>query len=88
MSSGTNAARFNANPSVIAALVKAGADPNVQSKYYGIPLNAAAASNANPAVIAALLEAGADPKARDKKDRVPWDLAKTNDKLKDTNAGD
>ena len=79
------AARFNPNPDIIATLVKAGADPNVQDKRGMTPLHvAAAANNPSPAIIAALLEAGADPKVRGNQDKRPWDLAKTNHKLKDT----
>ena len=37
-----------------------------------------------PGTIEALLEASADPKAKGEDGKTPWDLAQSNDKLKDT----
>ena len=54
----------NSNPSVIAALIEGGADPDARTESGFTPLYAAAARNSNPSVIAALIEGGADPGAR------------------------
>jgi ribosomal protein L12E/L44/L45/RPP1/RPP2 len=57
------AAGANQDPEVITALVKAGADVNIQvsnGTFKVTPLVAAAWQNANPEVVAALLKAGAD----------------------------
>ena len=63
-------------PALVTALVKAGADPNVQDKRGGwTPLHLAAQTSKTPAVVTALMDAGADPGARDKKGRTPLQLA-------------
>ena len=41
-------------------------------------------SNKTPGVITALLDAGADPEARNAEGKVPWDYARGNEALKDT----
>jgi len=54
------AARYNKNPEIITALIKASARVNVKSKLLGrTALHFAAEYNENPAVIATLTEAGA-----------------------------
>lgn len=58
------AAWFNEDPSVVEAVIAAGADPNYHARDYLTPLDLAAAFNKNPAVIEALLVAGADPNKR------------------------
>ena len=57
------AARDNPNPSVITALIEAGADPGAHNRRGFTPLHKAA-RNPNPSVITALIEGGADPGAR------------------------
>ena len=77
------AAAVNKNPAVIAALLDAGADPNVVESPDGqTSLHRAAESAQNPAIITALLDAGADPEARNKAGKTPWDYAKDNEALK------
>ena len=72
------AARNNANPAVIAALIEAGADPGARDAYDNTPLHDAASDNSNPAVIVALIEGGADPNARDKYNEMPLHVAAHN----------
>ena len=79
------AARHNNNPSVITALLNAGADLTARNKDGRTPLHAAAAFNENPAIITTLLDTGADPAARDDKGKTPWNYANMqNEKLKDS----
>ena len=80
------AAAFNSNPSMITALIKAGADSGARGEDGMTPLHYAAMLNANPSVIKALIEAGADPAARDENGFTPFDYAKDNDALKGTEA--
>ena len=61
---------------MIAALIKAGADPGVRDERGWTPLHWAARSNPEPSVIAALIEGGADPAARDEDGKFPFDFAK------------
>ena len=72
-------------PAFVAALAKAGADPNAGDSSGGwTPLHLAAWFGKTPAVVAALLAAGADPAVRDKAGKTPWDYAEQNPVLKDT----
>ena len=73
------AARYNENPAVIEALLKAGADLAALEKEGRTPLHLAAIGNENPAVIDALIRAGADLRARDKfKDTPLHDAVRVN----------
>ena len=79
------AATFNANPSVIVALIEGGADPGARDAAGETPLHNAALYNANPSVIVALIEGGADP-GRSEDGTTPFDYAKHNEALKGTDA--
>ena len=68
-------AAFNTNPSVIAALIEGGADPNARGEDGITPLHVAPMFISSPSVIAALIEGGADPNARGKGDVAPLHLA-------------
>ena len=70
------AIRFNKNPEVVKALLKAGADTRTDRKW--TPLHEAVEDTENPAVIEALLKAGADPNARSNYKRTPLHEAVTN----------
>ena len=59
---------------------------NVRARYSMTPLHYAAEYNKNPAIIEVLLKAGADPEARNEYGKTPWDLAKENNALKDSDA--
>ena len=65
----------NANPQVVAELLRAGANANARDKRSRTPLHAAAAYSSDPAVIVTLLEAGADIHARDQDGRTPLHAA-------------
>jgi ankyrin repeat protein len=80
------AASSNQNTEVIAALLKAGADVNVQIKDGWTPLMIAAGKNQNPEVIMVLLGAGADAKAKNSEGKTAFDYAKNNAKLNGTDA--
>ena len=73
-----------ATTSDVKAKLDAGADVMARTKYGWTPLHYAAEFGRKAGVIKALLEAGADPKAKDQNGKTPWDLAQSNDKLKDT----
>ena len=66
------AAKSNTNPAVIAALVKAGADPEARNRYGFTPLQAAAGANTNPEIMAALVKEGItlDVQERDSRGRT------------------
>ena len=65
------AARFNADPSVLTVLLKAGADVDAREPILGVtPLMLAAAWNRNVDVVATLLRAHAAPDLRDKNGRT------------------
>ena len=66
-------------------MLNAGADLNARTEYGGdTPLHWATKFNNNPAVITALLDAGADLAVQDEEGKVPWDYAKENAALKDS----
>ena len=69
------AARFNDHPTVIAALVDAGARVDASTVHDYTALHIAAGHARNPAVIAALLDAGAKLEARDSADGTPLHVA-------------
>lgn len=79
-----NAARWD-NAEAITVLLQAGADIEARNKDGVTPLHRAARWGKAEAVIA-LLQAGADGKARDEDGKTPFDLAKNNEKLKNTKA--
>ena len=69
-------AAVNPEPSVVAVLIEAGADPNAREAQVGAtPLHAAAFYNPEPSVVAALIEAGADVDARTERGATPLHLA-------------
>ena len=87
------AAGYNPNPEVIKVLLNA-AGPNggsyeelkARDKVGMTPLMYAASRNENPEVITTLWRAAADPKAKDSAGKTAFDYAKTNAKLKGTDA--
>ncbi len=75
------AARWNANPAVIRALLASGGDVAARDNRGGTPLHEAALGAENPAVIDALLAAGADVAARrrpNNADTTPLNSAASN----------
>ncbi len=61
-----SAARYNADPEVLAALLQAGAVVAARNKAGDTPLHWAAAENANVEIVTSLIEAGANVNAKDK----------------------
>ncbi len=78
------AARFN-SIMIAKALAEGGADVGCRTDGGWIPLHAAAAVG-DAATVDALLDVGANPNALDFDNQFPFDLAKQNDKVKDTKA--
>ena len=68
------AAGFNENPAVIAALVDVGADPKARNKWGLTPLHRAG-FNQKSAIVAALVDAGAEPNIRDGGGNTPLHVA-------------
>ena len=79
------AAWSNDNPGIIIALLDGGADLNSRDGRNSTPLHAAAEQSNNPDVILALLDSGADTDLRDA-GKLPFDYAKDNTALKDSDA--
>ena len=73
------------NAETITTLIKAGADIEAKAEDGDTLLHMAALSGRAEA-ITVLIEAGANGKAKDKDGRTPFDYAKHNEKLKDTDA--
>ena len=71
------------DPSVVLALLQAGADPSPASAddQAWTPLHLAAWQSDVPSVVLALLDGGADPTARDENGRRPVDFARANDAI-------
>ena len=65
------AAAYNENPDIIAALIQAGADILAKNKDGETPLHQAAKRNKNPAIINALIQEGADILAKNKNGETP-----------------
>lgn len=61
-----SAARYNADPEVLYALLQAGAVVGARNKAGDTPLHWAAAENANVEIVTSLIEAGANVNAKDK----------------------
>ena len=71
-----HAARYNANPALVDALVAIGADVGATGgDLLDTPLHYAAQHNPNPAVVEALLRAGAEVDARDTEGATPLHFA-------------
>ena len=76
---------------VIHTLIAHGAEIDALDRYGNAPLHTAARSAAERiasggAAIVALLDAGADPTRRNGRGETPWDLAKDNEKFKQSDA--
>ena len=67
-------------------LVAAGADVDRTDEDGNTPLHVAASDNYAGDRIGALLDAGADPAARNAAGETPWELARDNKTLKDSDA--
>ena len=79
------AAWSNDNPGIIIALLDGGADLNARDTRDSTPLHAAAGQSNNPVIVETLLDSGADVTLRDA-GKLPFDYAKDNDALKNTDA--
>ena len=80
-------AAWGGKPETIKALIAAGADVMAQNASGDTPLHAAAEVNGATDVknnILALLAAGADVMVQNKDGKIPWDYAKTNDDIDET----
>ena len=79
-------ATYHGRPAIIQVLLEAGADAMAAQAEFGeTPLHTAArCSFCKSGVIQALINAGGDAKAKDIDGKSPWDLAKNNKYLKDS----
>ncbi len=72
------------NLDIVSTLLKSQADPNARDHKGTTSLHRAAQFNKFPAVVTALLNAGADAGAKNVEGKIPWDYAKKNETLKET----
>ncbi len=81
------AAEDNQNPKIVEALLEKRTNPDPRDKEGNTPLHRAASSESiNSDVIMALLNNGADGTLQDEDRKIPFDYAKENELLKDTEA--
>ena len=71
---------------VIRVLIDAGADVNATDRLGWTPLLVAAMRGKCPGIIEQLLSAGADGKVRSREGKTPFDHAKDNPSIRDTEA--
>ena len=85
---GWNTAKFfeTATLDEVRACLSAGEDPNKSDTKGLTALHRAARETSDPAVIEALLDAGANPRAYSIAGRLPWQFARKNDKIKESDA--
>ncbi len=85
---GWNTAKFFATATVdeVRACLSAGENPNKSDTQGLTALHRAARKTSDPAVIEALLDTGANPRAYSRAGRLPWQFARKNDKIKDSDA--
>ncbi len=74
------------NSKMTSILLNSGANVHAQNEEKNTPLHEAATHNENPDVIMVLLKAGAKGWAKNKDGKKPFDLAKENKFIKDTDA--
>ena len=70
----------------VRACLSAGRGPNERDRQRLTALHRAARDTSDPAVIEALLDAGANPRVSSRAGRTPWYYARTNGKIKGTDA--
>ena len=70
----------------VRACLRAGENPNKSDTQGRTALHWAARKTSDPAVIEALLDAGANPRSYSTAGRLPWQFARKNDKIKDSDA--
>ncbi len=79
-----HAAAYTNFPEMLEILIEAGAEVNALSSDGLTPLHIAAIGNADPAVIAALITSGAETHVKDMLGKTPYDYAKKNKLLRET----
>lgn len=80
------AAGYNQNPTVVRALLNAGANLEERNNNGWTSLTRAARYSRNAEVVQALIDAGADATATNGEGETAWDLIQANDDLKGTPA--